>query len=66
MLTRFDLSLRRIDGQISLGDIAREWDASARFVITEFVEAKGGKSFSSSATMVSKAVIKMRTREEHG
>ncbi|GKC42725.1 hypothetical protein Tco_1060447, partial [Tanacetum coccineum] len=38
MLTIFDLSLRKIDGHISLGDMARDWDASARFVITEFVE----------------------------
>ena len=47
ILTRFDLSLRKIDGQISLRDMARESDASARFVITEFVQRKGGKSFSS-------------------
>ncbi|PWA42396.1 hypothetical protein CTI12_AA545230 [Artemisia annua] len=47
ILTRFDLSLHKIDGQISLGDMAKESDASARYVITEFVERKGGKSFSS-------------------
>nr|GEX12001.1 hypothetical protein [Tanacetum cinerariifolium] len=58
MLTRFDLSLRRIDGQILLGDIAREWDASARFVITEFVEGKGGKSFSSRIQVIGRRWIK--------
>ncbi|PWA69585.1 hypothetical protein CTI12_AA217700 [Artemisia annua] len=47
ILTRFDLSLPEIPGQISLGDMAREWDASARSVITKFVEGKGGNSFSS-------------------
>ena len=46
-MTRFELSLHEIPGQISLGDMAREWDASARSVITKFVEGNGGNSFSS-------------------
>lgn len=46
-MTRFDLSLREVPGKISLGDMARNWDASARSVMTEFVEKRGGKSFSS-------------------
>nr|XP_043620187.1 mediator of RNA polymerase II transcription subunit 15a-like [Erigeron canadensis] len=47
MVTRFDVALRGVVGQMMLGDIAQKWDASVRFVMTEFVQKMGGQSFSS-------------------
>lgn len=47
MLTRFGLSICWIPGILSLGDVARTWDATARAVTTEFMKNKGGKRFGS-------------------
>ncbi|KAD5317458.1 hypothetical protein E3N88_17404 [Mikania micrantha] len=47
MLTKFDLSLYGVTGKSSLQDMARKWDASARAVMTEFMQKRGVKSFSS-------------------
>ncbi|KAK9075906.1 hypothetical protein SSX86_004236 [Deinandra increscens subsp. villosa] len=47
MLTKFDLSLQGIPGIPSLGDMARNWDASARAVMAEFMQKRGVKSLSS-------------------
>ncbi|KAJ0560514.1 hypothetical protein HanRHA438_Chr06g0267881 [Helianthus annuus] len=46
MLIKFNVSLCGITGIHSLGDMARNWDASARAVVNSFLQKKGGKSFS--------------------
>lgn len=45
--SRFSISLRSLSQPMSLGDIARTWDACARMVISEYAQERGGGSFSS-------------------
>ncbi|KAL9664117.1 hypothetical protein QQ045_019514 [Rhodiola kirilowii] len=45
--SRFSISLRTLSEPLSLGEIARTWDFCARTVISEYVQARGGGSFSS-------------------
>ncbi|KAI3694469.1 hypothetical protein L1987_77434 [Smallanthus sonchifolius] len=47
MLTKFDHWLGGVTGILSLGDMARNWDAIARAVMTEFMKERDGKSFTS-------------------
>lgn len=44
---KFNLSMRTLSEPMSLGEIARTWDACARAVFLEFAEQIGGKPFSS-------------------
>ncbi|XP_038993346.1 mediator of RNA polymerase II transcription subunit 15a-like isoform X2 [Hibiscus syriacus] len=45
--SRFSISLRTLSQPMSLGEIARTWDACARAVISEHAQQSGGGSFSS-------------------
>ncbi|KAH7848470.1 hypothetical protein Vadar_003117 [Vaccinium darrowii] len=44
--SRFSISLRNHSQHISLGEIAKTWDACARAVILEYAQRNGGGSFS--------------------
>ncbi|XP_023768539.1 mediator of RNA polymerase II transcription subunit 15a [Lactuca sativa] len=46
MVSKFHCAIRELPEPMSLGDMARKWDACARSVITDFVQGIGGKSFS--------------------
>ncbi|CAL9133498.1 unnamed protein product [Musa acuminata var. zebrina] len=45
--SRFIISLRALSQPMSLGEMARTWDACVRKVITEFAQQTGGGTFSS-------------------
>ncbi|PKA57940.1 Mediator of RNA polymerase II transcription subunit 15a [Apostasia shenzhenica] len=45
--SRFSISLRCLSQPMSLGEMARTWDACARQVIVEYAQQMGGGSFSS-------------------
>lgn len=45
--SRFSISLRNLSQPMSLGEIAKTWDACARAVILEYAQRSGGGSFSS-------------------
>lgn len=45
--SRFSISLRGLPQPMSLGEMARTWDACARKVIAEYAQQTGGGSFSS-------------------
>ncbi|KAG1361434.1 mediator of RNA polymerase II transcription subunit 15a [Cocos nucifera] len=45
--SRFSISLRGLSQPMSLGEMARTWDACARKVIAEYAQQTGGGSFSS-------------------
>ncbi|CAI9297598.1 unnamed protein product [Lactuca saligna] len=45
MVSKFHGAIRDLPEPMSLGDMAGHWDASARSVITDFVQGIGGKSF---------------------
>ncbi|XP_008789503.2 mediator of RNA polymerase II transcription subunit 15a [Phoenix dactylifera] len=45
--SRFSISLRGLSQPMSLGEMARRWDACARKVIAEYAQQTGGGSFSS-------------------
>lgn len=45
--SRFSISLRNLSQPMSLGEIAKTWDACARAVILEYAQQSGGGSFSS-------------------
>ncbi|KAK9055541.1 hypothetical protein SSX86_026625 [Deinandra increscens subsp. villosa] len=47
ILTRFEVLIRGFPGISCLEDLARKWDASARAVMTGYIEKLGGQSFSS-------------------
>ncbi|XP_058204905.1 mediator of RNA polymerase II transcription subunit 15a-like [Rhododendron vialii] len=45
--SRFSISLRNLSQPLSLGEIAKTWDACARAVMLEYAQRSGGGSFSS-------------------
>ncbi|XP_057972227.1 mediator of RNA polymerase II transcription subunit 15a-like isoform X2 [Malania oleifera] len=45
--SRFIISLRNLSEPMSLGELARAWDISAREVFSEFAQLMGGECFSS-------------------
>ncbi|KAF7154059.1 hypothetical protein RHSIM_Rhsim01G0143500 [Rhododendron simsii] len=45
--SRFGISLRNLSQPLSLGEIAKTWDACARAVMLEYAQRSGGGSFSS-------------------
>ncbi|KAL4571785.1 hypothetical protein LXL04_018550 [Taraxacum kok-saghyz] len=45
-MSNFNRAVRELPNPMSLGGMAREWDACARSVIIEFAQKRGGKSFS--------------------
>jgi len=45
--SKFSISLRCLSQPMSLGEMAKTWDACARKVILEYAQQTGGGSFSS-------------------
>ncbi|CAK9168558.1 unnamed protein product [Ilex paraguariensis] len=52
----FSLSLRKLPQPMSLGEMAKTWDACARAVFSELAKRLGGGSFSSMYGMWEKCV----------